>query len=119
MSTFVSSIASGEPPTPSRPESYPGNSQTLDRSAQLRTTAHSLQAKSKLLRLEHLKVMLDLALNVATFPGAEASDPLVSKFINTALKVYNSVRSIAEVDNWTRMDKQALETQLERLRAVL
>lgn len=106
MSTFARSFEVDEFP---KQEEY----------AQIRAKARSLRAKTKLLRLEHVNAMLDVALNVAGFPDANASNKLVSSCLGAALKTYKSVRSMVERGSWTEMDRIALEQRLERLRALL
>lgn len=115
----MNSATANEPGPESRPEVSPESHPHWDGYAQIRAEARSLRAKSNLLRFENVKVMLDLAFNIARFTDATASNFLHETYRRSALKTYHSLRSIVEGGSWTWTDRMALEERLEQLRAVL
>lgn len=115
----MSSFTATESPTQIRPEPRRYSCQLLEQHAQLSAEAQSLRAKAKLLRLEYLKVMVDLALNFATFPRAMASDKLVRSCYKAALKAYSRTGSIAEGVDGMGTDNIEVKEGLKRLRAIL
>jgi DNA-binding CsgD family transcriptional regulator len=87
---------------------------------QIRAEGRRARANTKRLRLDCVKARLDLAERLTTFGDPKVyGETLVAVFRSRALTTYKSLRDAISSPGWTGMDRQALESRLNRLHLLL